>query len=248
MHKIFSCIIFWVATFGISVAQEKEVEGLVFDKDTKFRLTRVNIKNLRTNVSIYNSTRGEFKLFVEPGDKLVAAISGYRLDTITYSNQTAILFSLQRLAIPLQEVVVKDSVLSARKNYEELRRQFNTLNRLGNNKDLLAIGSGSVGLSIDALWSAFSKQGRNARKLIDVMERDYMNNYIDEKFNKSLIVKVTGLKKEELDVFISNYRPSYYFVYGASEYDLISYIKMAHLRFKKYPYREDISNLKPIKE
>jgi len=246
MPKFFSCLIIWAITVGMSFAQEKEVEGIVFDKDTRFRLTRVNLKNLRTNISLYNSTKGEFKFSVKPGDKIVAAISGYRLDTIIYTNQTAILFYLQRLAIPLQEVLVKDSVLSAQKRYEEMRRQFNTLNRLGNNKDLLAIGSGSVGLSIDALWSAFSKEGKNARRLMDVMERDYKNNFIDEKFNKSFITKVTGLKGDKLEVFILNYRPSYYFVYGASEYDLVSYIKMAFIRFNKNPYREDLSELKPI--
>lgn len=233
-------------TIGASFAQEKEVEGIVFDKDTRYRLTRVNIKNLRTNISIYNTTKGEFKLSVKEGDKIVAAISGYRLDTITYNKQSAILFYLQRLAIPLQEVVVKDSVLSARKRYEEMRKQFNSLNRLGNNQDLLAIGSGSVGLSIDALWSAFSKEGKNARRLMDVMERDYKNNFIDEKFNKTLITKVTGLKGDKLEVFILNYRPSYYFVYGASEYDLVSYIKMAFIRFNNHPYIENLSDLSPI--
>jgi hypothetical protein len=238
----------WAIAIGVSFAQEKEVEGIVFDKDTQFRLTRVNIKNLRTNVSIYNTTKGEFKLSVREGDNIVAVISGYRLDTITYTNQTALLFYLQRLAIPLQQVVVTDSVLSAKRRYEEMRRQFNSLNRLGNNKDLLAIGSGSVGFSIDALWSAFSKEGKNARRLMDVMERDYKNNFIDEKFSKTLITRVTGLKGDKLEVFIHNYRPSYYFVYGASEYDLVSYIKMAFIRFNKNPYREDLSELSPILE
>src|SRR5690606_17259457 len=143
---------------------------------------------------------------------------------------------------------VKDSVLLARKRYEELRKQFNALNRIGNNKDLLAVGGGSVGLSIDALWSAFSREGKNARRLMDVMERDYMNNFVDEKFNKTLISKVTGLTGDKLAVFILNYRPSYYFVYGATEYDLVSYIKMAYIRCKKAPYPEELSELKAIKE
>ncbi len=248
MPNFFSCLIICIINVGVVFAQEKEVEGIVFDKDTQFRLTRVNIKNLRTNISVYNTSKGEFKMSVKPGDKLVAAISGYRLDTITYANQAAILFYLQRLAIPLQQVTVTDSVLSAKRRYEEMRRQFNTLNRLGNNKDLLAIGSGSAGLSIHALWSAFSKEGKNARRLIDVMDRDYKNNFIDEKFNKSLITKITGLKGDKLEVFMLNYRPSYYFVYGASEYDLVSYIKMAFIRFNKIPYKEDLSELRPIVE
>lgn len=232
---------------GISVsAQEIEIEGIVTDKDTHSRINRVTITNIRTGQKLFNNTKGEFKLTVKSGDKITAEAEGYYKDTIAYSNQSAIVFYLKRKAIPLKEVLVKGSPEDARRKYEEARKQFNSLNRLGNNQDLLSLGSGGVGLSIDAIWSAFSKEGKNARRLMDVMERDYMNNVIDEKFNKKRVTEITGLTGDRLEIFMINYRPSYYFVYGASDYDLASYIKMAYIRFQKYPFIEDVSNLKPI--
>lgn len=238
---IFSAVLY---TAQLS-AQEVEKSGVVFDQQTRQRVNRVNISNLRTGIKLFNNTKGEFKIAVKPGDKLQAVAEGFYIDTLVYTNQTALVFYLKRVAIPLKEVLVRDSALSAKRRYEELRKQFNSLNRL-TNRDLLSIGQSGVGLSIDAIWNSLSREGRNAKKLQEIMERDYMNNFIDEKFNRALISKYTGLKGDKLELFMINYRPSYYFVYGASEYDLVSYIKMAYIRFMKNPYPEDVSNLKPI--
>ncbi len=236
--------IFYIAQLS---AQEVEMSGVVFDQQTRQRINRVNISNLRTGVKLFNNTKGEFKISVKPGDKLQAVAEGFYIDTLVYTNQTALVFYLKRVAIPLKEVLVRDSALSAQRRYEELRKQFNSLNRL-TNRDLLSIGQSGVGLSIDAIWNSLSRAGRNAKKLQEIMERDYMNNFIDEKFNRTLVSKYTGLKGDKLELFMINYRPSYYFVYGASEYDLVSYIKMAYIRFMKNPYPEDVSSLKPIEK
>ncbi|MRX47484.1 hypothetical protein [Pedobacter puniceum] len=242
---IFSLLLWVKASF----AQSVEAEGIVFDSDTKFRLTRVSITNLTTGASIFNNSKGEFKLSLSAGDKITASLFGYKPDTLIFNpSRPTLIFNLKRLAIPLAEVLVQDSVLSAKKRFEELRKQFSSLNRLGNNRDILTIGNqGGAGLSIDALWSALSREGKNARRLQEIMERDYINNFIDERFTKALVTKTTGLRGGKLEIFMLNYRPSYFFVLGASEYDLISYIKIAYIRFKRYPYQEDLSHLQPIK-
>jgi len=67
---------------GLS-AQQRMVEGLVFDKDSRQRLTRVYIYSLGTHKGVFNNTKGEFKITVHPGDTLVAALEGYSVDTIT---------------------------------------------------------------------------------------------------------------------------------------------------------------------
>lgn len=246
LRYVFTILVlfFSVAAF----AQEREIEGMIIDKETQFRITRVKISNLNSKRQIFNDSRGEFRIAVKNGEKILAEADGYYKDTLIYSGQSVLIFRLKKMAILLKEIEVKDSVTTARKKYEETRKEFHSLKRLGNNEDILSIGSGGVGVSIDAIWSAFSREGRNARKLIDVINRDYMNNFIDERFNKKLVVEVTGLNGDKLEIFMKNYRPSYYFVYGANEYDLISYIKMAYIRFQKDPFPEDISNLKPIEE
>lgn len=220
--------------------------GIVVDKDSKFRLSRVNILNTRNQQMVFNNSKGEFFIDAKDGDVIISSLSGYKNDTLKIAGQTALVFYLRRLAIRLPEVVFRDSVLSAKAKYEETKKEFNKLYRLGNNKDLLNIGPSGVGLGIDAIWSAFSKEGKNARRLLEIMERDYQNAIIDQVFNRELVNRTTGLKGGKLLVFMLNFRPPYVFVVKANEYELVNYIKQAFMRFNMSNF-QDISDLKPIK-
>jgi hypothetical protein len=227
-------------------AQEKNIAGIVFDKETKFRLSRVKIINLQTKQTVFNSAKGEFYINAKPGDVLICNLMGYQTDSLKITNQETLIFYLKRLSIRLQEVVVKDSVLSAKAKYEEVKKDFNKLYRLGNNKDLITVGQGGAGLGIDAIWSAFSKEGRNARRLLELMERDYQNNFVDQIFTRELVSRTTGLTGDKLLIFMLNNRPSYIFISKASSYDLVNYIRLSFMRYNVYVNYQDVSGLKPI--
>lgn len=227
-------------------AQEKSIGGIVFDKEAKNRVNRVSILNNRTQKAVFNNTKGEFYIDAKEGDVIISSLFGYRNDTTKITNQTSLAIYLKKLAIRLAEVVVKDTALSAQAKYEEIKKEFNKAYRVGNNKDILTVGPSGAGLGIDAIWSAISKEGKNARKLIEQMEKDYQNAIIDQVFTKSLVTRATGLKGDQLLLFMIHFRPSYGFTTHANEYDLVNYIKIAYARFKMNNYYQDISSYKPI--
>ena len=240
-------LIFFLGCFcKIARAQEKTLEGIVFDKDTKVRLNRVNIYNSRSQKAVYNNIKAEFNIVTKKGDLLISSLLGYKTDTVLVGNQNSIVIFLKRLAIPLAQVTVRDTVLSAQAKYEATKKEFNRMYRLGNDDDILTIGPAGVGLSIDAIWSTFSREGKNARRLMEVMQRDFQNQVIDQRFNERIVRRETGLAGDKLYRFLLNYRPSYFFAVKASEYELLSYIKTAYKRFKSNPYYDDFSLLKPI--
>lgn len=246
--RIITLIYGLLALFSLkAVAQEKIMEGIVFDKYTKTRLNRVNIYNPRLQQAVYNNTKAEFSINAKKGDIIIAALAGYKTDTFVVANQTSIIIFLKRLAIPLQQVTVKDTVLSAKAKYEKIKKDFYTMYRLGNDDDVLSFGPTGVGLSIDAIWSAFSREGRNARKLEEIMQRDYQNLVIDQRFTAKIVTQQTGLTGEKLLRFLITYRPTYYFVQTANQYEFIRYIQLANKKFKTNPYYDDFSLLKPIK-
>lgn len=228
------------------VIAQQTIEGIVFDKQNKQRLNRVEITNLRTKEFVYNNTKGEFFIKAQKGDVLLSKLQGYKNDTLVVSNQSTVIIYLEKNSIALPEVIFKDSVKLARERYEETKKAFNQAVRIGNNKDLIGINGFGVGLSIDALWSAFSKEGNNARRLMEIMERDYQNNFVDQVFNKSLVTRTTGLRGDKLLLFMLNYRPSYNFAVKANEYVMVSYIKQAYKLFSMSKNPVDISSLKPI--
>ncbi|OAQ37939.1 hypothetical protein A5893_16340 [Pedobacter psychrophilus] len=246
MKQIICALIFLIFSFAAYSQTTAQVGGIVFDLDTRFRINRVVITNLNTNESVFNNTKGEFFIKAKVGDILISKLQGYKSDTLKFAGQTSLIIYLKRLSIPLPEVVFKDSVLSAKAKYEETKKSFNKAVRLGNNKDLISVGPSGAGLSIESIWSSFSREGKNARKLMEIMERDYQNSLIDQIFNKELVKRVTGLKGDKLLIFMINYRPSYSFAVKAKDYDLVSYIKITYMRFQMNPNLQDISDLRLI--
>ena len=228
-----------IILFGItclqSFAQLKFTEGLVFDAVTKERIAVVNIVNLRTGQSMYNNLNGVFKVAAEPGDLLVFSKMEYFNDTIRVANDLAKVVYLNRSGITLRQVNIYDTLLSPRSIMAKNRSQYSKVYGTLANKDLLSFSGGSVGLSIDALYNIFSAEGRNAKHLRDVLEFDYKQNTVDYRFSKAFVGRITGLHGTQLDDFMRKYRPGYYFITYASEYELISSIRANLKRYKRNP-------------
>ena len=59
------------------------------------------------------------------------------------------------------------------------------------------------------------------------------DKFIDHRFNKALVRRLTNLDGDELERFMAVYRPDYEFTLYSSDYDFQLYIKEAHILFSK---------------
>lgn len=223
-----------LGSYTLLFCQTKRVEGIVFDKNTKQRLGNVKLANLRTGNVIYNNIKGEFDLQARIGDRIVAMSKGYFPDTLAVDDKGLLLFHLLRESIYIDEVQVL-----ARKSPEEIlkkaREDYNKAYRLAGYGDVFSVGPNGAGLSINAIYSLFSKEAKRARRLTKTIENDYKENVIDYKFTKELISKVTGLSFDESEKFRRIFRPSYFFILAASDYELTNYIKDCYSRYRLNP-------------
>lgn len=217
--------------------QDVQVEGVVFDKDTKDRVARTNIINTTTGKSFYNNLKGEFKIDARSGDKLIFIREDYLNDTLIVKGNANMAVSLQRLAIPLREVTIHDSLATPFQRYLATRKEFSKAYGSNAYGDILSTSPGvGAGISIDAIWNSISRSGRNAKHLQGIIQGDYQQNVIDFRFNRNYVGNVTKLKDQELTDFMIRYRPGYYTVTNASEYEFITYIRnnlRRYLRNKK---------------
>jgi len=232
----FFVILFLAFGFSTAIyAQTKPVQGIVIDKETKQRLAKVYIYNIRTGDGLYNNTKGEFSTFAIPGDTLVAALSGYGVDTMVFKGQTAAYFQLKSLGIRLRDVVIQQKRLSPQQLYEKNVQEYRYQTMKGSSKDLLSLGNGGVGLGIDAIYNLLSRQGRNARHLQKILEKDYREDLIDFRFNANLVRQVLGIKEDELTDFMQQYRPTYQFVLDADDYAFNMFIRNAYKSYRINP-------------
>jgi len=229
---VFICSFFLSA---VLYAQTKPVQGIVIDKETKQRLAKVYIFNTRTGEGLYNNTKGEFSTFAVPGDTLVAALTGYGVDTLIFKGQPAAYFQLKSIGIRLKDVLIQQKRLTPQQQYEKTIKEYRYSTMKGSTKDLLNLGNGGVGLGIDAIYNLLSRQGKNARHLQKILEKDYREDLIDYRFNANLVQQVLGIKGAELTDFMQQYRPTYQFVLDATDYAFNLFVKNAYKSYRLNP-------------
>ena len=227
-------------------AQQRTVQGILFEKQSKERIASVLVRNVSSGKSTYNSLKGEFRISAKDGDTLVFYKQNFHPDTIKVLKTTSELaVYLERVAIQLREVTIRDTLLNPEKRLEATKQEYSkAYGSLAYGDFLNTSPGGGAGLSIDALWNSFSRSGRNAARLREIIQNDYEQNVVDYRFNRNYVGSITGLKDQLLTNFMFRYRPGYYTTKTASDYDFIVLIKANLRRFLRRPY---VNTLPPLK-
>ena len=225
-------------------AQEKEVSGIVFDKESKGRIAKVSIRNITNGKSVYNTFKGEFKITASLGDMLIFTKPDHYADTLKIKNFSPLAVYMRPSAIQLQQVTIRDTMLNPQKRLLQTKSEYNKVYGSISTNDFLVASPGvGAGLGIDALYNAFSRSGRNAAHLREVIDRDYKQNVIDYRFNKTYVAAVTRLIDPQLTDFMLKYRPGYYQVTTFNEYEFISSIRANLKRYLRNPRSFDLPTL-----
>jgi len=99
-----------------------------------------------------------------------------------------------------------------------------------------------VGFDLDEIIRMFQfRKNKNMlafqRRLIE-QEHD---KFVDHRFNKQLVRRLTNLNGDALDSFMVMYRPTYEFTLVTSDYDFQSYIKKCYEQFKSFEGKKEKS-------
>ncbi|NQX41991.1 hypothetical protein SAMN05421820_109261 [Pedobacter steynii] len=217
------------------VAQSSGVQGFVVDKESKLRLAKVYIYNSTNDEGIYNTPKGEFAIKAAVGDTLFAVLQGYALDTIVYKGQKAVYFQLKSLGINLREVAIIGDKYTPRERHEKSLKEYKYALDKGKAKDLLNLGMGGVGLGIDAIYNLLSRDGKNARHLQKILERDYKEAIIDYRFKPDYVKRTLHIGDFEAEDFMQQYRPTYQFALTASDYAFVVFVRNSYASYKRNP-------------
>lgn len=233
--KFYSLVLFFYCLTFKAFAQQATVRGFVVDKDSKLRLAKVYIYNSANDEGIYNTPKGEFNIKAKPGDTLFAVLQGYALDTVVINNQNSIYFQLKSLGIALREVAIIGDKFTPMERHEKTLKEYKYALDKGKAKDLLNLGLGGAGLGIDAIYNLLSRQGKNARHLQKILERDYREAIVDYRFKPDYVKRVLQIGDFEAEDFMQQYRPSYDFVLSASDYAFVVYLRNNYANYKRNP-------------
>ncbi len=93
--------------------------------------------------------------------------------------------------------------------------------------------SGAAGIDLDELINIFRfKRNKQLRKMRQRLEEEEKEKFVDYRFNKAAVRRVTRLDGKELEAFMKQYRPGFEFTLNSEVVDFYQYILNASYEFK----------------
>lgn len=214
-----------VARTAPAILQDSTLTGYVLELESGEPLQYVEVKNLATGTQVESAADGQFRIPVKKNQRLQFEYPGYRTDTLV-----VIEFDIKRVyltsdgsTIRIDEVQIQamtDSRLAAEIKRAEEEGQFTETSQQ----------RGGVRIS-PSRW--FGNDGRQARLRHKRLLAEQERRKIDARFTADVITSLTPLEGEELELYMTKYRPTVDFLATAQEADLRLYIMDTYAAFKK---------------
>lgn len=216
-------------------AQLYKVRGTVYDSSQHYPLEAVSVISTSGRGTVTNSD-GVYEIDVAATDSIFFSYLGkptMKFPIATIQNILQFNISLHVSIPTLKEVKIRprnyrqDSI----QNREDYAKVFNY--QKPKLKTVAPQYGAGVGFDLDEIVNMFRfKRNRSIANFQKRLLQQEEDKFIDYRFSKSLVRRLTLLTGNELDSFMRLYRPSYTFTRFANDYDFQAYIKQAHLRFE----------------
>jgi hypothetical protein len=204
------------------------VKGTVFDSSHRYRIEAVTVVSTAGRMTMTDSL-GRYQIAVGEKDSIWFSYLGK--PTPKYPVLKIVDVTQFDIALRLKSDVMKEVIVRNR-NY----RQDSIQNRKDyakvfdfhrpNVASLTSIGPTGAAIDLDELIRVFQfRKNKSMEKFKERLEEQERQKFIDHRFNKALVRRLTNLDGSNLDVFMLKFRPSYAFTLTASEYDFQMYIK-----------------------
>ncbi|HEX2937044.1 MAG TPA: carboxypeptidase-like regulatory domain-containing protein [Bacteroidales bacterium] len=225
------------------------VKGQLVNSRTNEKIVFANVVNPKTMVGAISDSAGIFIILAKPGDVLQISSLGYHPRLFTVNDSLKHQFIFPRIKMVEKIYEIKNVDIRFFGTYEQFKyRILHTKTEdplAGLNKKLRKtidsiaklptsdLPTFSLGSPVSALYMAFSKEGKQLRKLEKAIEVAPSRKIIESKFNRQVLENVSGLTGEELNEFALFCKLSDDFIIKATEYELYEKIMEYFERFKK---------------
>jgi hypothetical protein len=221
---------------GQAWGQQVTVHGTVYNMYRTKPLEAVSVVSTTGKGGITDSN-GNYAILVNLEDSIYFSYLGratakYPVNTINTATNFDIALHVDPLELKEVKVMPQNYRMDSLKNRQDYAKIFD-FKKPGFKITSPESGLGA-GVDLDELINVFRFQ--RTKRIMAFQNRlvdEEQEKFIDHRFSKYTVKKVTHLNNEELDTFMIRYRPSYEFCKRSSDYDFLDYIKLAFQQYKK---------------
>ena len=213
-----------------------KIKGTVYDSSGRFAIEAVTVLSTGGKATMTDSL-GKYQLDVSEKDSIWFSFLGkptpkYPVLKITDVSQFDIALRLKvdvMKEVRIRSRVYKEDSIQNRRDYA---KAFDF--KRPNLESMTSIGATGAGIDIQELIRVFQfRKNKSMEKFRERLLQQEKDKFVDHRFNKALVRRLTGLEGDALTRFMIYKRPSYEFTLFSTEYDFQYFIKNAGEEFKK---------------
>jgi hypothetical protein len=229
--KVFA-VIFCVVFSTTVHAQYTTISGVVYDI-TGHRPVEAVTVNSNSNVAQTDSL-GRYNIVLRAKDSIWFSLFGkstpkFPIDTITDPQSFNVMIHVMGYDLPEVRVRNNNYRLDSIQNRVDYAKYFNYRPpgiRLSNNQQLFNPAGLTVGLDLDELINMFRvKRNRNLQFLQNRLLAQEQEKYVNSRFTKKFVQKLTRLEGDELIKFMNFSKPTYEMLTLLNDLELGLYIQ-----------------------
>ena len=221
-----------------ATAQWYKIRGFVFDSSRLYTIEAVTVLSTSGKGTVTNKD-GFYEIEVMEKDSI----------WFSYLNKPTIKFPVMKITNPMGfdiSILINVPELKEVKVRQRNYKQDSIQNRIDYAKifnyekpkikaQMTPGGFGAgVGFDLDELINMFRfKRNKSMRSFQERLLKEEEDKFIDHRYNKALVLRLTGLTGEERDLFMFHCRPTYEYCLLANEYDFQSWIKDCFKNYKQ---------------
>lgn len=223
-----SVLLFLLISFTAS--SQYKVKGIVFDSSRNYRIEAVTVLSTGGRITM-TDTLGRYVIEVAEKDSIWFSYLGkptpkYPVLKMADVNQFDISLLLKTNVMAEVKIRSRSYKMDSLQNRRDYAKIFDY--KKVSVASITSIGPGGAGIDLDELIRVF--QFRKNKSMLQFQQRlleQEREKFVDHRFNKVLVRRLTGLEGDDLNRFMQRYRPTYEFVNRATEYNFQLYIKKA---------------------
>jgi hypothetical protein len=223
---------------GSTASAQYKIRGVVYDSSRNFPLELVSVLSTSGAGTVTNSA-GEYEISVSEKDSIWFSYLNkptVKFPVLKINNPFGFDISLKVSVQELKEVKImprnyrQDSI----QNREDYAKIFNFRKPGLRTVTPQSQYGAAVGFDLNEIINAFRfKRNRSILSFQKRLLAQEQEKFIDHRFSKALVRRLTGANDKDLEEFMQTYRPPYFFVIASSDYDFQKYVKDSYERFLK---------------
>ena len=225
-----------VVLLANAASAQYRVQGTVLDSSRLFPLEAVSVLST-SGGGTFTDANGHYSIPVSDKDSIWFSYLGkptMKFPVLKIADINQFDISLQVKVTVMQELKIRPRYYrqDSLQNREDYAKIFKF--RRPNLGTMTNVGPTGAGIDVNELIRAFQfRKNKSTERFQARLLEQEQEKYVDFRFSKALVRRLTGLNGEELDAFMKAYRPTYEFTLYSNDYDFQSFIKDAHKMYSR---------------